>query len=200
MPAIRSSSSLSSFSRRSYRQNSEPFNLSFYEFIDLLNNEDMYDELMVSIFDRHDFILKSTFMLHITSLIKRLQDEIDVQQNLMRQLFDEMQAGGLQLMLEREFERKRGTIRKRGERHFPRQDHFDVTHFRRPSTPHPQLRPELSIPESSAETSSNSEPRLITIKKPISSFMKPISILSTSSSYHTPLLGTRENLIEILDD
>ena len=57
--------------------------MSFYEFIDRLDDVTTNEELMVAVFERHDFILKANFMLHTSLLIRRLQDEIDTQQNSM---------------------------------------------------------------------------------------------------------------------
>ena len=62
MPATRtsrSSSSLSSFSISPRRQIlSGPMNLTFSEFLGLFENDDDYEQLMVTLFERHDFILK----------------------------------------------------------------------------------------------------------------------------------------------
>ena len=58
-----SSSSLSSFSISPCRQIlSGLTNLTFSEFLALFENNDDYKQLMVTLFERHDFILKTNTM------------------------------------------------------------------------------------------------------------------------------------------
>ena len=59
MPATRSSSSLSSFSIPSRQPSPDLFKFSFSEFLNQFDNEETYDELMVTLFEQHDFILKT---------------------------------------------------------------------------------------------------------------------------------------------
>ena len=116
-----------------------------------------------------------------------------------------MEGGGLQQLLEQDFRRKKGEIKKRrGARYTPQSDYpesvqiLPETPIRRRRSTSPYFRPILSIPES------------IRVYSPTPSELKhqillpfvvndPISVSSTSS-YHTPALGTQENPIEILDD
>ena len=85
MPATRmsrSSSSLSSFSISPRRQIlAGPTNLTFSEFLALFENDDDYEQLMVTLFERHDFILKTNAMRHVAELIRRFQDKIDEQRD-----------------------------------------------------------------------------------------------------------------------
>ena len=79
MPASRSSS-LSSYSvspRRLFLTGSP--HLSFSDYHEQFETDDNYKELMITLFERHDFILKTNSMQHITQLIRRFQDEIDEQ-------------------------------------------------------------------------------------------------------------------------
>ena len=112
MPATRSSSSLSSFSVPIQRHTPDLFNASFSEFIDRFDNDKTYEELMVTLFERHDFISKTNSIRHTAKLVKRLQDEIDKQQKYMQQLFEEMEQGGLQQLLGQDYKRKKGEIRR----------------------------------------------------------------------------------------
>ena len=114
MPATRSSSSsLSSFSIPSRRPSPELFKFSFTEFLDRLNTDETVDKLMVTLFERHDFILKTNSIRHTAQTVQRLQDEIDKQQKYMRLLFEEMERSGLQQLLEQDFKQKKGEIKKR---------------------------------------------------------------------------------------
>ena len=114
MPATRasSSSSLSSFSIPSRRPSPDLFKFSFTEFLDRLDTDNTYDELMVTLFERHDFILKTNSIRHTARLVQRLQDEIDNQQKYMRTLFEEMEGSGLQQLLGQDFRQKKGEIRR----------------------------------------------------------------------------------------
>ena len=114
MPATRSSSSsLSSFSIPSRRPSPDLFKFSFSEFLERFDTDETYDEFMVTLFERHDFILKTNSIQHTAKLVKRLQDEIDEQQKYMRQLFKEMERGGLQQLLGLDYRQKKGEIQRR---------------------------------------------------------------------------------------
>ena len=125
MPATRSSSSsLSSFSIPSHRQSPNLFKFSFSEFLEQFDTDDTYDELMVTLFEHHDFILKTNSIRHTARLVQCLQDEINNQQKYMRTLFEEMEGSGLQQLLGQDFRRKKGEIRRRrGMRYTPQSDY-----------------------------------------------------------------------------
>ena len=55
---------------------------------------------MVTLFEQHNFILKTNSMRHITELIKRFQDKIDKQRDY---LFEEMERGGLHQLLDKDY-------------------------------------------------------------------------------------------------
>ena len=87
-----SSSSLSSFSISPRQQIlTGPMNFTFSEFLALFENDDDYKQLMVTIFERHDFILKTNAMRHVAELIRRFQDEINEQRDYIRSIFIEME-------------------------------------------------------------------------------------------------------------
>ena len=206
MPATRSSSSsLSSFSIPSRQPSPDSFKFSFSEFLDRLDTDETVDELMVTLFERHDYILKTNSIRHTAQTVRRLQDEINKQQKYMRSLFEEMEGSGLQQLLGQDFKRKKGEIRKRrGARYTPQSDYpesvqiLPETPIRRRRSTSPYFRPILSIPESIQVYS----PTISELNRQILlPFVVngPISVSSTSS-YHTPALGTQENPIEILDD
>ena len=207
MPATRSSSSsLSSFSIPSRRPSPDLFKFSFSEFLERFDTDDTYDELMVTLFECHNFILKTNSTRHTAQTIRRLQDEIDKQQKYMRMLFEEMEGSGLQQLLGQDFRRKKGEIRrKQGTRYTPQSDYPESVQIR-PKTPilrrcstTPYFRPILSIPESIRVYSPTPSELNREILLPFV-VNGPISVPSTNSSYHTPALGTQENPIEILDD
>ena len=206
MPATRSSSSsLSSFSIPSHRPSPDLFKISFTEFIDRLDTEETVDELMVTLFEQHDFILKTNSIRHTARTVQRLQDEIDKQQNYMRSLFEEMEGSGLQQLLEQDFKRKKGEIKKRRGKHYTPQSDYPESVQILPETsiiqrrsPSPYFRPILSVPESIRVYSPTPSELHRQILLPFV-VNGPISV-SSNSSYHTPALGTQENPIEILDD
>ena len=140
MPATCSSSSLSSFSIPSRQPSAELFKFSFSEFLERFDTDETYDELMVTLFEQHDFILKTNSIRHTTQLVKRLQDEIDNQQKYMQTLFKEMEGSGLQQLLGQDFRRKKGEIRRRqGTRYTPQSDYPESIQVR-PKTPFPRHR------------------------------------------------------------
>ena len=206
MPATRSSSSsLSSFSIPSRRPSPDLFKFSFSEFLDRLDTDETIDELMVTLFERHDFILKTNSIRHTAQTVRRLQDEIDNQQKYMRTLFEEMERSGLQQLLGQDFRRKKGEIKKRrGMRYTPQSDYpesvqiLPETPIRRRRSTSPYFRPILSVPESIQVYSPTPSELNRQILLPFI-VNGPISVSSTSS-YHTPALGTQENPLEILDD
>ena len=91
MPASQSSS-LSSFSvspQQLFLAGSP--HLSFSDYLKQFETDDNYKELMVTLFEQHDFILKTNSMQHITQLIRCFQDEIDEQWDYLQSLFEEME-------------------------------------------------------------------------------------------------------------
>ena len=114
MPAshtFRSSSSLSSFSIAPCQQIlSGLTNLTFSEFLGLFENDDDYEQLMVTLFEQHDFILKTNAMQHMAELIRQFQDEIDEQWDYIQLMFTEMKQAGLHKLLNQDYKWIRGSI------------------------------------------------------------------------------------------
>ena len=115
MPATRtshsSSSSLSSFSISPCRQIlSGPTNLTFSEFLALFENDNDYEQLVVTLFECHDFIIKTNAMRHVAELIRHFQDEIDEQQDYIQSIFIKMERAGLHELLNQDYKRTGGTI------------------------------------------------------------------------------------------
>jgi hypothetical protein len=140
MPASRtSSSSLSSYSMSSRRRTLYgSSNMSFTEYLEHFENEEEFTGLMVSLFERHDFILKTNQMRHGSSTIERLQNEIDEQRRHIYQLFVEMERGGLHEILNKDYERKYGKIeRRRGDHPTPQPSDDESILILRPTNPDP---------------------------------------------------------------
>ena len=126
---------------------------------------------MVTIFEQHDFILKTNAMRHVAELIRRFQDKIDKQRDYIRSLFIEMERVGLHELLNQDYKRTGGII------HRQRRVRFTPT---TPSkSPSPVLRPPTPYPRS---TSSSSSPCPIALRySPTTSQYSP-----TASQYGTP--------------
>ena len=80
MPAYHSSSpSLSSFSSNSSQQLAliKSPNVSFLDYVKLLNDNDSFDALKVALFERQDLVVKTNEMKHLAPLIEQLQDEVN---------------------------------------------------------------------------------------------------------------------------
>ena len=108
-----SSSSLSSFSISPRRHIlSGPTNLTFSEFLALFKNDNDYKQLMVTLFERHDFILKTNTIQHVAKLIRCFQDEIDEQRDYIWSMFIEMERAGIHELLNQDYKWTGGTIRR----------------------------------------------------------------------------------------
>ena len=176
MPATQtsrsSSSSLSSFSISPWRQIlSGSTNLTFSEFLALFKNDDDYKQLMVTLFERHNFILKTNAMWHVAELIRCFQDEIDEQQDYIRSIFIKMERAGIHKLLNLDYKRTGGTICRQWRVHFA-----PTTASRSPS---PVPQPPTPFPQS---ISSSSSPRPVALRySPTISQYSP-----TASQYGTP--------------
>ena len=143
MPATRtshSSSSLSSFSISPCQKIlSEPTNLTFFEFLALFKNDDNYEWLMVTLFERHNFILKTNAMWHVAELIRRFQDEIDEQWDYIRSIFIEMGRAGIHELLNQDYRWTGWTIRRQRQVRFtPTTASRSPSPILQPPTPHPR--------------------------------------------------------------
>ena len=127
MPATRfsrSSSSFSSISSDSYRQQisiGSP-NFTFNDYVKLFDDNDSFYALQVALFERQDLTIKTNEIKHLISLIQRLQDEINWQQEYVDKIFDSMEVAGLHQILEKHFVQDNGVIqtRRRLEFNIPR--------------------------------------------------------------------------------
>lgn len=145
MPATRSSSSFqypSSFSSvsRPYSYSSTSFplrqrnlrNVTLDEYFTLFKTDDDYLKLSSTLFSRPDFMMKTSTMRHNWKTVQRLRKEIDKQFDYMYQLYDEMNDGGLQLLLQQDY-------------------HFEYNDKRFKTRPFPP-RPDTPIPPSRSLT------------------------------------------------
>ena len=114
MPAYRSSSpSLSSFSSN-YSQRlalTESPNISFLDYVKLLDDNNSFDALKIALFERQDLVIKTNKMRHLAPLIERLQDEANRQQEYLEEIFNGMEAAGLHQILKKHFVRENRTIK-----------------------------------------------------------------------------------------
>ena len=144
MPAHRSpSSSLSSFSSSSDSQH-QPFsvespNFTFLDFIKLFNSDDSFTALQSALFEREDFITKTNEIKYLATLVERLQDEANRQQEHIEEMFNDMEVKGLHQILRKHFVRDNRIIQpRRGvEFNLPRYHKKRYSLYRRRSTPFP---------------------------------------------------------------
>ena len=174
MPATRtsrSSSSLSSFSISPHRQIlTGPTNLTFSEFLALFENDDDYEQLMVTLFERHDFILKTNAMRHVAELIRLFQDEIDEQRDYIRSIFISMERAGIHELLNQDYKRNRGTIH--------RQRQVCFTPVTASKSPSPILQPPTPYP-ASISSSSSPRPVILHYSPTASQYSPPVSRYGT---------------------
>ena len=141
MPASRSSSpslsSFSSFSSERLASSGSP-NISFLDYIKLLDNNDSFDVLKVALFERQDLVVKTNQMKHLAPLIEQLQDKANQQQEYLEEIFNGMEAAGLHWILKKYFVRDNGTLKtqRRVKFNLPRTNNkYSLYHQR--STPYP---------------------------------------------------------------
>ena len=111
MPAYQTSSpsSASSFSDSSHWLVSNgSSNISFSDYHEYFESNNNYTDLMVTLFEWQDLIIKTNELKHLAALVEWFQNEIDAQQGYMWEIFDTMEAGGLHNLLKKGimFERK----------------------------------------------------------------------------------------------
>ena len=86
-------------------------NISFLDYVKLLNDNDSFDALKVALFERQDLVVKTNEMKHLAPLIEQLQDKVNRQQEYMEEIFNGMEAAGLHLILKKNFVQDNGTIK-----------------------------------------------------------------------------------------
>ena len=153
MPAYRSSSpSPSSFSSLS-GSNRRPLlvenpNFSFFDFIKLFNSDDSFLALQSALFEREDFTTKINEIKYLATLVERLQDEANRQQEYIEEMFNDMEVKGLHKILRKHFVRDNGVIRpRRGvEFNLPRYHKRKYSLYRRRSSPPVPLSNSITPP------------------------------------------------------
>ena len=142
MPATRLSRSSSFFSSTSSDsdrrlESIEHLNFTFNDYVKLFDDDDSFYALQVALFERQDLAVKTHEIKHLISLIQRLQDEINRQQEYVDEIFDGMEAAGLHQILEKHFVCDNGVIRtrRRVEFNIPRTTRKYSLHRRR-ATPY----------------------------------------------------------------
>ena len=95
MPAYRissSSSSLSSYSGGStcYMQENNTMLMTFSVYLELFKTNDSYTDLMVTLFERQDLIIKTNKMKHLAGMVEHFQNKISHLQEYMQESFDTM--------------------------------------------------------------------------------------------------------------
>ena len=73
--------------------------MTFSEYLELFETDDSYTDLMVTLFERQDLIIKTNEMKHLAGMVERFQNEISHLQEYMQESFDTMEAGGLHQLL-----------------------------------------------------------------------------------------------------
>ena len=166
MPASHTSSSgLSSFSDSSRRLiSTRSPHISFSDYLEHFENDNTYSDLMVALFGRQDLIVKTNKLKHLAALVEQLQNEIDSQQEYMREIFDTMEAAGLHEQLKKFYIWDNGVVQQQRFLRFESPDIPEPPKFRHTPTPYP--RPRAPSPR---------------IKKPFQQSFSP-----TASEYQVP--------------
>ena len=77
--------------------------MTFSEYLEQFETLDTYEDLMVTIFERQDLILKTNKLKHLAGMVKRFQNEISALQEYMQEYFDTMEAGRLHQLLKKQY-------------------------------------------------------------------------------------------------
>ena len=138
-----SSSSLSSYSGGStcYMRTTNTMLMTFSEYLEHFETDDSYTDLMVTLFERQDLMIKTNEIKHLVEMVKRLQKEISHLQEYMQESFDTMEAGRLHQLLRKRFICCGGVMERRPELQFDLLNEDDKpSTLHRPSTPYPRDR------------------------------------------------------------
>ena len=87
--------------------------MTFSEYLELFETDDSYTNLMVTLFERQDLIIKTNEMKHLAGMVKRFQNEMSHLQEYMQESFDTMEAGGLHQLLRKQFICHGGVMERR---------------------------------------------------------------------------------------
>ena len=75
--------------------------MTFSKYLEQFETDNAYTNLMVTLFERQDLIIKMNEMKHLTGMVKCFQNEISALQEYMQELFDTMEAGSLHQLLKK---------------------------------------------------------------------------------------------------
>ena len=92
--------------------------MTFSEYLELFETDDSYTDLMVTLFERQDLIIKTNEMKHLVGMVEHFQNEISHLPEYMQESFDTMEAGGLHQLLKKQFICHGGVMEQRPELHF----------------------------------------------------------------------------------
>ena len=67
--------------------------MTFSEYLELFETDDSYTDLMVTLFEQQDLIIKTNEIKHLVGMVKHLQNKISHLQEYMQESFDTMEAG-----------------------------------------------------------------------------------------------------------
>ena len=138
-----SSSSLSSYSGGStwQMQATDSMLMTFSKYLEQFETDDSYTDLMVTLFERQDLIIKTNEMKHLAGMVEHFQNEINHLQEYMQESFDTMEAGGLYQLSKKWFICREGVMVRQPELWFdlPSEDNRPSS-LRRPLTPYPRDR------------------------------------------------------------
>ena len=77
--------------------------MTFSEYLEQFETDDAYTDLMVTLFERQDLIIKMNEMKHLAGMVKCFQNEISALQECMQESFNTMEAGGLHQLLKKQY-------------------------------------------------------------------------------------------------
>ena len=147
-----SSSPLSSYSGGStqYMQTTDTMLMTFSKYLELFETDDSYTDLMVTLFEHQDLIIKTNKMKHLAGMVEQFQNEISHLQEYMQESFDTLEAGGLHQLLKKWFIRWGGIMEQWPVLRFDLPSKNDrSSSLQRPSTPYPRdrvLSPQIKKP------------------------------------------------------
>ena len=145
MPAYQTSSPMSSLSSYSggLSQQMRATNtmlMTFLEYLEQFETNNTYTNLMVTLFERQDLIIKTTEMKHLVGMVECFQNIISALQEYMQESFDTMEAGGLHQLLKKQYICCGGVIGWQQELRFDLDTVDRPPTSKRPSTPYPSDR------------------------------------------------------------
>ena len=86
--------------------------MTFSKYLELFETDDSYTDLMVTLFERQDLIIKTNKIKHLAGMVERFQNEISHLQEYMQESFDTMEAGGLHQLLKKRFICREGVMER----------------------------------------------------------------------------------------